>query len=163
GLADATRSLDPDSPVVVVDATTGARHPFWAELDAVADPGETPLLIIHPKINFADGHRIVVGLRNLVAASGQAIAPSRPFAAYRDGQLTNDAIFEARRPSMERIFGDLANVGVQRSELQLAWDFTIASTESLTGRMIAMRDDAFGALGDAAPTFTVDTITENPN
>ena len=163
GLPDATRSLDPDSPVVVVDATTGERHPFWAELDAVADPGETPLLIIHPKINFADGHRILVGLRNLVDASGQAIAPSRAFAAYRDGQLTTDAIFEARRPSMERIFGDLAKVGVQRGDLQLAWDFTIASTASLTGRMIAMRDDAFAALGDAAPTFTVDTITENPN
>ena len=29
--------------------------------------------------------------------------------------------------------------------------------------MIAMRDDAFAVLGDAAPAFTVDTVTENPN
>ena len=29
--------------------------------------------------------------------------------------------------------------------------------------MIAIRDDAFAALGDAAPVFTVDTVTENPN
>src|SRR5512143_2848783 len=54
GLADADRSLDPDSPVVLVDATTGERHPFWAELDAIGDLDETPLLMIHPKINFAD-------------------------------------------------------------------------------------------------------------
>ena len=72
-------------------------------------------------------------------------------------------MFEARRPAMERIFADLAAAGVQRGELQLAWDFTVASTESLTGRMVAMRDDAFAALGDAAPVFTVDTVTENPN
>src|SRR5437773_304599 len=111
----------------------------------------------------SDRPRILVGLRNLVDASGQAIATSRAFAAYRDGQLTTDAIFEARRPSMERIFGDLAKVGVQRGDLQLAWDFTIASTASLTGRLIAMRDDAFAALGDAAPTFTVDSVIENPN
>lgn len=163
GLADAPRSLEADSPIVLVDATSGERHPFWAELDALADEGETPLLMIHPMINFADGHRIVVALRRLVDSSGQPIAPSPEFVAYRDGQRTTDPLFEARRPAMERIFADLAAAGVQRNELQLAWDFTIASTESLTGRMIAIRDDAFAELGDAAPVFTVDTVTEDPN
>lgn len=163
GLADPQKSLDADSPVVLVDATTGKRHPFWAELDAIADPGTTPLLMIHPAVNFTDGHRIVAALRGLVDSSGQAIEPSLAFAAYRDGQRTTDSVFEARRPAMERIFADLANAGVRRDNLQLAWDFTIASTQSLTGRMIAIRDDAFGALGDAAPVFTVDTVTENPN
>ncbi|MEO8603128.1 MAG: hypothetical protein ABI629_11185 [bacterium] len=163
GLPDPARSLDADSPIVLVDATTGERQPFWAELDSIADPAQTPLLILHPSVNFADGHRIVVGLRHLVDASGQAIAPAPPFAAYRDGQRTTGARFEARRPAMERLFADLAAAGVQRDELQLAWDFTIASTPSLTGRLIAMRDDAFAELGDAAPAFTVDKVTENPN
>ena len=163
GLHDPQPSLAADSPIVLLDATTGKRHPFWAELDAIADLGATPLLMIHPAVNFADGHRIVVGLRHLVDSSGQAIKPSAAFAAYRDRQATTDAVFESRRPSMERVFSDLAAAGVRRSDLQLAWDFTIASTQSLTGRMIAMRDDAFRDLGDAAPTFTVDTVTENPN
>jgi len=163
GLPDARRSLDADSPIVLVDATTGTRHPFWAELDILADAGETPVLMIHPSRNFLDGHRIVVGPRHLVDASGQPIPSSPQFAVYRDGQRTTDAQFEARRPAMERIFADLEAAGVRRDELQLAWDFTIASTESLTGRMIAIRDDAFAALGDAAPVFTVDTVTENPN
>jgi hypothetical protein len=163
GLPDAQASLAADSPVVLLDATTGQRHPFWAELDTIADPGETPLLMIHPAVNFADAHRIVVGLRNLVDSSGEAITPSPAFAAYRDGQPTGDAKFEARRPAMERIFSDLATAGVHRGDLQLAWDFTIASTQSLTGRMIAIRDDAFAVLGDAAPAFTVDTVTDNPD
>jgi len=163
GLADPSRSLDADSPIVLLDATTGQRHPFWAELDAIADAGEAPLLIMHPRRNFADGHRIVVGLRHLVDSSGQAIAPTGAFAAYRDGVRTTDALFEARRPAMERIFADLAAAGVARDELQAAWEFTVASTQSLTGRMIAMRDEAFADLGDAAPSFTVDTVTENPN
>jgi hypothetical protein len=67
-LADPARSLDADSPIVLLDATTGERHPFWAELDAIADVDEQALLTIHPAVNFADGHRIVVGLRNLVDA-----------------------------------------------------------------------------------------------
>ncbi len=163
GLADAKQSLDPGSPIVVLDATTGQRHPFWAELDASADPGQTPLLMIHPAENFADGHRIVVGIRGLVDTAGQLLVAGKAFAAYRDGQRTTDAAFEARRASMERDFADLGRAGMQRADLQIAWDFTIASTQSLTGRMIAMRDDAFSVLGNAAPTFAVTKVTENPN
>lgn len=162
-LTDASRSLAADSPVVVLDATTGERHPAWVELDSLADEGETPLLIVRPNVNFADGHRIVVAFRGLVDASGAPLPASPQFVAYRDGLRTTDALFEARRPAMQRLFDDLASAGVARDTLQLAWDFTVASTESLTGRMLAMRDDAFASLGDAAPAFTVDTVTENPN
>jgi hypothetical protein len=163
GLANAKPSLDADSPIVVVDATTGERRPFWSELDANADPGATAVLLIHPAINFADGHRIVVGLRNLVDTNGKPITPTPAFAAYRDGQRTTDNTFEARRPAMEQTFADLAKAGVVRSDLQLAWDFTVASTQSLTGRMITIRDDAFGALGNASPKFTITKVTENTN
>jgi hypothetical protein len=162
-LVDTKRSLDGNSNIVVVDATTGERHPFWAELDANADPGQTPLLMIHPAVNFADGHRIVIGMRGLVNGQGKAIAPAPAFAAYRDGQRTTDSAFEARRPAMDMNFAALEQVGVHRADLQLAWDFTVASTQSLTGRMIAMRDDAFALLGKGVPKFAVTKTIENPN
>ena len=162
-LADPSTSLAESSPIVLLDSVSAKRLPFWAELDANADAGDVAVLLIHPAVNFADGHRIVVGLRNLVDSSGAKIDPSPAFAAYRDGQRTTDTVFEARRPSMDQTFEDLRGVGVKRADLQLAWEFTVASTESLTGRMVAMRDDAFAALGDAAPTFTVDTVTEHPD
>ena len=162
-ILEPSESLDADARIVVLDATTGTRVPFWAGLDAQADPGAQPLLMIHPSRNFPDGHRIVVGMRKLRDAQGSKIAPTPAFAAYRDGQRTTDREFEARRPAMERIFSDLKHAEVKRGSLQLAWDFTVASTESLTGRLVAIRDDAFGVLGRAAPAFTVDTVTENPN
>jgi hypothetical protein len=163
GLVDTARSLAPTSPIVVLDATTHRRLPFWAELDANADPGETPVLFIRPVANFEDGHRIVVGIRRLVDASHRRLAPTKAFAAYRDGQRTTDATFEARRPAMDRDFLDLTLAGVRRHDLQLAWDFTVASTRSLTGRMLAIRDDAFRALGRGTPAYTVTNVLENPN
>ena len=42
-------------------------------------------------------------------------------------------------------------------------DFTVASTWSLTGRMLAIRDDAFGGLGSGTPAYTVTNVVENPN
>ena len=161
GLEDASASLDKDSPIVVLDATTGERHPFWAELDQHVDAGEVPILFIRPAINYPDGHRIVIGLRRLVDANGTLLPAAAPFAAYRDELPTTDEVFEQRRPAMEQIFSDLKQAGVKRDELQLAWDFTVASTESLTGRMIAMRDTAFAELGDAAPAFQITSVRDN--
>jgi hypothetical protein len=49
---DIGASLDRDSPIVVVDATTRQRWPVWAELDRSVDlaghpppPGQTALII----------------------------------------------------------------------------------------------------------------------
>ena len=42
-------------------------------------------LLIHPAVNFDEGHRYIVALRNLKDAAGDTI-PRRPaFLLYRDG------------------------------------------------------------------------------
>jgi hypothetical protein len=156
---------DPDQPIVVIDAETGERHPVWAEIDSnPADPADRTLLI-RPQRNFLEGHRYLVGLRNLKEASGQPIEASRAFQLYRDPVITSDPAVESRRPAMEDILDRLSAAGIERSELNLAWDFTIASPETLAGRMLSIRDSAFAALGDtnlsdmvvqgSSPTFAI--------
>ncbi|MGH9026431.1 MAG: hypothetical protein ACRDWD_10020, partial [Acidimicrobiia bacterium] len=49
---------------------------------------------------------------------------------------------------MEQLFGTLGDAGIDREGLYLAWDFTVASEDNLTERLVAMRDDAFAQLGD---------------
>ena len=160
-ITDLARSMAPDSGSVVVDATTGERWPHWAELDANATDPERQGLFVRPAVNYPDGHRIVIGLRGLVDESGAPIEPTDTFRAYRDRLETGIAEVEARRPAMERVFADLEAVGVGRDELVIAWEFTVISTESLTGPLEHMRDDAFGILGDDAPAFTVDAVTRH--
>ena len=41
-----------------------------------------------------------------------------------------------------------------------SWTFTIASSESLSGRLLTMRDGAYESIGDGVPNFTVDTVTD---
>ena len=38
--------------------------------------------------------------------------------------------------------------GIKRSDLYMAWDFTVASTRNITERMLSIRDDALAQLGD---------------
>lgn len=161
-ITDIGRSLDDDSPIVLVDADTGERHPFWAELDLLAPDDEEPVLFLRPARNLLEGHRYVVGLRDLRDADGEPIEAEPAFVALRDNRPTETDAVEARREAMDATFASLADAGIDRDELVLAWDLTVASEESLTERMLHLRDDAFAELGAAAPAFTVLDVAEEP-
>ena len=158
-ITDIAHSLDPESATVVIDADTGERWPHWTELDANAGD-EVPILYLRPARNFPEGHRIVVGIRGLVDESGDTIAPTDAFRAYRDRLDTGNPGLEGRRGSMDEVFDVLGEAGVDRADLVVAWDFTVISTRNLTGPLLSMRDDAFAELGDAAPTFEVASVED---
>ncbi len=163
GVTDIGASLAVDAAVILLDAVTGERVPYWAELDASVSEDANRVMFIRPAINLREGHRYVVALRHLKHADGNGIAAGDVFRAYRDRLTSNVPEVEARRPRYERVFSDLDAAGVQRDDLFLAWDFTVASTRNLTERLLHMRDDAFERLGDAAPAFTVTKVEDNPN
>ena len=158
-ITDMAASLAPDAPIAIIDARTGRRHPYWAELDSRApDPGHQ-LLFVRPARNFLEGHRYVVAVRGVVDTTGRPIAPTDVFRAYRDRLRTDVPEVEQRRDHMEGLFRTLGRAGVDRDGLTLAWDFTVASGRNLSERLLAMRDDAFAALGDDAPEFAVTSVT----
>src|SRR4051812_27300854 len=132
GLKDLSRYKQKRAPVLVVDEKTGKRWPIWAEIDSNATTAKDRLLEIHPSRNFAEGRTYVVVLRDLKRANGKRI-PSR--------------LRRAEPPA--RIVKALKRAKVKRnSSLYLTWDFTVASRQSLTSRMLHIRDDAFAQLGD---------------
>lgn len=182
---------DPNQAVIVIDAETGERHPIWAEIDAnptTVSPseegpggiGQNPTntgdvnLIIRPAVNWEFEHRYIVALRNLRDANNQPVQAPIGFRVYRDNDITDQPEVEQRRPHMESVIDTLTDqAGVQRDSLYMAWDFTVASQESVTGRATTIRDDAFERLGDInladriiqgdSPEWTITSSTPNPN
>ncbi len=159
-LVDLEHSISDDSAVLIIDADSGRRHPHWVEVDAQASGEDDRLLIIRPAANFADGHSYVVAIRGLVDGSGESLPVSEVFAAYRDGVPTTSPSVENQRPRMERVFAVAQRAGMRRDELWLAWDFTIASTRSLSERALAMSDDSLARLGEGAPIFRIDEVQQ---
>ncbi len=153
---DLAQSMAAEAPIILLDASTGKRIPFWAEPD-LHTPEERRPLTIRPAIALAEGHRHVVALRNLIDVEAAPIEADPVFEALRDGITTDNEAVEARRAGMEQIFEDLELVGVARENLYLAWEFTVSSGESIAGRLLHMRDDAHALLGPAAPAFSVST------
>lgn len=156
-VTDPAKSLDADSPVVLLDATDGTTLAHWVELDATVEDGAVPTMFVRPAAALPEGHRIVVAMRGLTDTDGGAIEPTDAFRAYRDRLKSTVDEVEARRPAMEQIFADLDGAGVARDDLQIAWDFTVASTEALSGRLLHIRDDAFAEIDTKVPSFTVET------
>jgi hypothetical protein len=173
-IADLARYQAPSTPIVLLDATTGLRHPFWSELDQhPGTPDAERLLILRPATELLQGHRYVVALRNLRDHHDDRIGANAAFRAYRDKTIAPPGAgreFEARRPHLEQLFSELGAAGIDRGDLFLAWDFTVASTRNLTERVLHIRDDAFAQLGDtnladrtitgSAPHFTVTDVHE---
>lgn len=148
-------SLTPESATVIVDLDTGQLVPHWAELDKRATDEADRALILRPAISLPEAHRFGVALRDVRGANGQALQAPVAYMALRDNHPTDAPQVEDRRADYEKLFTDLATAGVNRPDTYLAWSFTVASADSLAGRVLEMRDDAFGRLSGGAPKFTV--------
>lgn len=153
--------LDADVKTIVFDLDTGERIPHFVELDMSHDQDDRRALVIRPVVPMGWGHHIVVGIRHITNTDDMEIAPSSAFLALRDAQKSDDYDVEGRRELYENvIFPALESEGFARSELQLAWDFRIASKESVTGKLRFMRDDMLERLPEGGPTYTI-TRVEN--
>jgi len=157
------RSLDADSPSVLLRADTGERILHFLELDARATGGNVPgrqALFLRPAESLVPGERYIVALRNLTAPGGAAVAPEAAFAALRDNVVTGIPAIEARRAPMESdVFTPLTGYGVTRDELVLAFDFTVQSDDQLTRQLLSMRDQAFAWLDTVEATPALVTFT----
>lgn len=157
-VTDIAMSVTEKSATVIVDLDSGQLVPHWAELDSRAtDPAERSL-IIHPAVSLFETHRFGVGLRNLRGSDGLPIPAPIAFQVLRDNLITDNQQLNERRDDYDAVFNEMALAGVNRADLDLAWWFTVASSDSLAGNVLSMRGDAFGKLGGSAPPFTVDEV-----
>ena len=126
-LADLGQSFAKRAGVVVINARTRKRQLIYAELDANAKRASDKMLLIHPGENFDEGARYIVALRGLRTASGKKIKASKGFRALKDGKGP-----KRLRKRYKGIFKTLKRAGIAKSNLKLAWDFTVASEKGLT-------------------------------
>jgi hypothetical protein len=194
-LTNLGRYTEGSAPVIVYDYGTSAaplndpiRHSVWAEMDSnagilirgteegapeeVANPRPAQsALLIRPAVNFKEGHRYVVVLRNLKNAKGEIIPPGPAFQACLDEQISEFPPIQARCADLNDNVLKRLPSDIQHDELYLAWDFTVGSTWNNVARLKEMRDDAFKSdLGFSvdndpdsgnAPTFSIDRVLDS--
>lgn len=163
-------SMASDSPSLLIDLTTGNQMPHWVEVDQRADDPAERLTIMRPAVSLPEGHHFAVAYREILDERGRAIPPSAAFRAIRDGLdlSTSDVssatrtTLEARADQLNPVLSDLSDRGVDTGSLIVAWDFTVASTANLSGRLLAMRDATLNHLKSDPVRVKVTGTEENP-
>lgn len=141
---------------------------------AAAGPGSPaadrgPLLILRPAVNFEEGHRYIVALRDLRDATGALIPAPPGFRLCRDGQgapgLSELPSAVRRCAALRETLTTLRReTGIDPATLHLAWDFTVASQRSLSGRLLAMRDQTLAPAGrERTPDVVIDSVEDIPH
>jgi hypothetical protein len=158
-----------NEPIVVIDASTHRRVPIWVEIDSHSPDADTRGVLIHGATQFKSGHRYIVAMRNLKGGNGKTLKAPAGFRYYRDSLKTSNAAIKSQSARFESLFKTLRQAKIDRGNLYLAWDFTVASDENIAKRLLSMRDDAFstvlndsdlddGVVQGNAPAFTVTSV-----
>lgn len=161
-LLDQTRladSLGADATTVVLDMTTMERVAHFAEVDANADATpDRQALYVRPAARLTGGHRYAVAIRKAVKARGGGDLPVPVgFQHVLDGTTSSHPLLEAARPRLVEAIDALAAAGIPRDDLVLAWDFTVASDESVRRATRSARDQVLAALDATPTTYTVES------
>ncbi len=163
GPAHIADSLKPDSPTVVIDASTGQRVAHWLEIDHFSREASVQVLMIRFASALSHERRYVVGIRGLQDASGAVLPAAAPFAELRDSLASRTRGVHARRAWFDgEVFPLLEAADVVRGDLQLAWDFTTGDDSQVT-RLVAMRDALVAAIGEQGPTYEITEVIDDPD
>jgi hypothetical protein len=161
------KSLAPDSKVLLLDAETGKPVPVWAEVDMSTPNPPERALIIRPFVRLENGRRYIVALQAVHEAdetgnAGPIAAAPEGFRRIRENLAAEDPVLGPIGARYEKdIFPALKDLGVDRSALQLAWDFTTSSEEVNTRDLLDLRADLIPKLQANPPAVTIKLVTEN--
>ncbi len=159
---DVTRSREPSSPTVLLDASTGERILHFAEMDPRAATDDRRALIIRPLVRLKPGTRYIVAIHGLRDKNGRLLDAPAGFASLRDDLGRANPVLTDLSPHFEDdVFPTLEAAGIARETLELAWDFTTTSETSLTKDMLDVRSDVLSKLAFAAPNVTITKVEMN--
>ena len=160
---DIGRSLDADATIVLVEVESGERVPYFAELDATAQPGAAMTVFVRPARRLGYDRHYAIGVRGLTDGEGAPLEAPPLFRALRDELTTDVPQLEALRAGQEEVFAALTEAGMERASLQLAWGFHTASQERMQSDLVAISPQVAATAGKGDLGYVIDEIEKNPS
>lgn len=160
-LDDHAASVAEDAPVLLIEAGTWRAIPILAESDLTAQRDQDRALLIRPlQLLDANAGYVVIIRDTLRNYQGDGFAPSRAFAALRDGTATTDPSIESQREAFELVLEAIAERDIAAETVVQAWSFHTRSEEGVSEALLAVQDLANVAeLGEYS--ILSDAVEEN--
>lgn len=162
-LGDFSATEIPTSQSVIIDASTGALVPHFTDVDPRAFDPLRRAIALHPVIDLEEKRRYIVVLQGIKNEAGDVAQSAQGFALLRDGKTRGIGVFDGVREHFEdEIFPIIEEAGIDRANIQLAWDFSTGSDENPMVDMLRIRELTMAWLNDNPPTIVIDEILEDP-
>jgi hypothetical protein len=155
-------SLSADAKILLFEVEQGAarRIPYWVEKDVLDPDEDRATIFVRPAVLLKEATRYVVAMRNLADKKGRVIPASPAFLRLRQGTTANIPALRTRQALFDKTFAFLSEQGVSRESVVLGWEFVTASSESMHGDLLHMRDDALARMGAKGPELSIEKTIE---
>jgi hypothetical protein len=159
--ADPARTLDDGFATAIVDADSGERIAHFIDVDVRAEDPTRQTVIVRPLQKLREKARYVVVLSGLLGTDGKAVKAPEGFRRLRDAAVGDDPVLAPVLARFETdVFPLVKKAGIDRGDVQLAWDFTTGSDEHVLADMLRARSLVFDELQRTPPVITVDAVFE---
>lgn len=149
------------SNTLLVDGTTLEPVAHFVDLDPRATDPTRQAIVLHPLVGLEERRRYVVLIAGAKTPTGELAKAPEGFRRLVDKQTEGDPAFEGlTRAFEERIVPAAKAMGIERSQLQLAWEFTTGSREWATRDMFKVRELTLAWLEANAPRVQVSSVDE---
>ena len=157
-LSDPNEGLKDGAAIALLHGVTGARVPCFVDVDARAELDDREALILRPLVRLDEKTRYVVAISGVKAKQGDLPVPVA-FARLRDARVGDDSVLKPLLAHYEEtIFSLTLAAGIDRADLQLAWDFTTGSDAHNTTDMLRARKLVLEELERTPPTAVVNSF-----
>ena len=146
---------------LVLNMDTGQIVEHWVEISSRTQEDEATLVHVRTLRGLDHNAQYAVAFRNLIDGNGEHVEPFLGFKALRDGSITDNQQIESLRSSYESMFSSLSEIGYDRQNLTSAWWFHTASSQSIMGDIISMRNNATQLLGEDGIGCNITAVNEN--
>ena len=155
GPGDMASTADGTATTMIVDMTSGELIAHFAEVDAnELDNFSKQAVYLRAAKRFTGGHRYAVGIRKMTGRDGKDLPVTAGFKAVLDDSDTGHARLDAARPRLRQAVTALEAAGLARTDMLVAWDFTIAPDEDAIVDPLAARAAALAAMGPLGVNLT---------
>jgi hypothetical protein len=163
GLADdPAATTAPGFPIALMRASDGSRVPFFVDIDPRATSSAREALILRPLVKLEPETRYIVAVSGVVGVDGPIPVPEG-FRRLRDGlaAVGDDPVMSALLDRYDaEIFPVVVDAGLERADLQLAWDFTTGSDIHVVADLSRARTLVLEELARVPPVVTVEGFFE---
>ncbi|MEE2901479.1 MAG: hypothetical protein VYC39_04085 [Myxococcota bacterium] len=142
---------------VIVDSVTGELIAHYTDVDPEFENPDEQAVMLRVRTMLKAEHRYIVAVHGLREFSGNIIEAPEGFRRLRD-RVSDESLEALQSKFDEQIFPVLTKAGIEREEIQLAWDFTTGSDEFLKRDLYAIRDQTSRWLEMNEPQITIKSV-----